>query len=235
MTAAEIQEITLTLGDADIAAHSQRFFKTGPGEYGEGDVFRGIRVPALRKLARRYRQLPRTEVLTLLTSEYHEDRLLALLILVQAFVRGDDQAKSAIYQTYLSHTRWINNWDLVDASAHKIVGPYLEGRDREPLYVLAQSASLWERRIAIIATLHYIHLGQFEDTLAIAKLLLCDPEMLIHKAAGWMLREVGKRDREVEETFLRNHYRAMPRTMLRYAIERFPEPTRQAYLTGTAE
>lgn len=235
MTAAEIQKIARTLGDANIAAHSQRFFKTGPGEYGEGDVFRGIRVPVLRKLARKYRQLPRTEVLTLLTSAYHEDRLLALLILVQAFARGDDPAKHTIYQTYLGHTQWINNWDLVDASAHKIVGPYLERRDREPLYVLAQSASLWERRIAIIATLHYIRLGQFGDTLAIAKILLCDPEMLIHKAVGWMLREVGKRDREVEETFLRSHYRVMPRTMLRYAIERFPEPTRQAYLKGTIE
>ena len=174
-------------------------------------------------------------MLALLTSAYHEDRLLALLILVQAFDSGDDQAKSAIYQMYLGHTRWINNWDLVDASAHKIVGPYLEERDREPLYVLAQSVSLWERRIAIIATLHYIRLGQFEDTLAIARLLLCDPEMLIHKAVGWMLREVGKREREVEESFLRSHYRTMPRTMLRYAIERFPEPTRKAYLAGTVE
>ena len=233
MTTRSIQHTLATLGDAAKAAHLQRFFKTGPGEYGEGDVFRGIRVPVLRKVARANKDLPMDEALQLLQSEYHEDRFVALCILVHGFQRGDSGRKAAVYDAYLSHTRWINSWDLVDASAHKIVGAYLWRRSRAPLFELAKSASLWERRIAIIATLYFIWREDFADTFRLAEALLADPHDLIHKAAGWMLREVGKKHFEVQEAFMRLHYAAMPRTMLRYAIERYPEPLRQAYLKGT--
>lgn len=232
MTARDLQRTLADMGDDAIAAHSAKFFKTGPGEYGEGDVFRGIRVGPLRRVARKSRGLPIDEALALLASAFHEDRLLALFILVDAFKRGDPATQRVIYDAYLSNTDRVNNWDLVDASAHKIVGPFLQDRNRGRLYLLARSASLWERRIAIITTLHFIRLEEFVDTLAIAKILVTDPEPLIHKAVGWMLREVGKRDLAAEEGFLMRHYRNMPRTMLRYAIERFPEPRRKAYLKG---
>jgi 3-methyladenine DNA glycosylase AlkD len=233
MTLAELRQELETLADPEIARHSQRFFKSGPGEYGEGDRFRGIRVPVLRKLARRYREISLGEIESLLHSPYHEDRLAALLLLVQAFNRGDEPTRQRIYEMYLQNTAYVNNWDLVDSSAEHIVGAYLRDRDREPLYHLSRSGSLWERRIAILATFHFIRRGDFEDTLRLAQLLLTDPEDLIHKAVGWMLREVGNRDMAVEESFLLKHYRNMPRTMLRYAIEKFPEPKRQAYLKGT--
>lgn len=232
LTVQTIQQRLEALGDAEKAAHAQRFFKTGPGQYGEGDLFRGIRVPVLRKLAKEYRALPLAETIRLLQSSMHEDRLLALLILVYAFTKGDAATRRAIYDQYLSHTAWINNWDLVDSSASQIVGAFLVDRSRAPLYRLARSSSLWERRIAIIATFHFIKHSQFEDTLALAEILLGDSEDLIHKAVGWMLREVGKRHLDAEEGFLNQHYRTMPRTMLRYAIERFPEPKRQGYLKG---
>ncbi len=232
MTVRDIQQRLEALGDPEIAAHSQRFFKTGPGQYGEGDIFRGIRVPALRKLAKQYKALPLDETTALLHSPFHEDRLLALIILTHAFSKGDESLKKTIYDLYLANTKWINNWDLVDSSAHKIVGPFLMDRSRAPLYRLARSASLWERRIAIISTFAFINRDQFEDSLAIAEILLADKEDLIHKAVGWVLREVGKRNFDVEEGFLLQHYRAMPRTMLRYAIEKFPEPRRQRYLKG---
>lgn len=234
MTARAIQEHLETLGDPEIAAHSQRFFKTGPGEYGEGDVFRGIRVPVLRRVAKKHRTLPLAETRVLLESPFHEDRLLALIILTLAFSRAEAGERKAIYDLYLGHTKWINNWDLVDASAHKIVGPFLMDRSRKPLYRLARSESLWERRIAIISTFAFIDRDEFDDALAIAELLLEDEEDLIHKAVGWVLREVGKRDGQAQEGFLLEHYRTMPRTMLRYAIERFPEARRKAYLEGSA-
>ena len=217
-------------GDAEILAG---FFKTGPGEYGEGDRFLGIRVPTIRSVARRHADLPLPGIRALLKSVYHEERLLALLIMVLQFQRGDEAKRRALYELYLSSTDRINNWDLVDLSAQQIVGAWLFDRSRRPLRGLARSASLWERRIAIVATYHYIKQGDVSDTLSIAEILLHDTHDLIHKAAGWMLREVGKRDRAEEERFLRRHYRAMPRTMLRYAIERFPEPLRRAYLAGT--
>lgn len=219
-------------GDADIAAHSQRFFKTGPGEYGAGDVFRGIRVPVLRKLAKQYRALTLRDTRTLVRSKYHEDRLLALLILVERFRTADATGRTAVFETYLDNTDRINNWDLVDASADRIVGAHLaDSGSTQLLDRLAVSPSLWERRIAIMATFHFTrHRRDFEPALRIARALLHDPEDLIHKAAGWMLREVGNRDRAVEEAFLRRHYRTMPRTMLRYAIEKFPEAKRLAYL-----
>jgi 3-methyladenine DNA glycosylase AlkD len=229
----EIQGDLARLGDVRQAAILQRFFKTRPGEYGEGDRFRGIRVPVLRKLARKYCQLPLPETGKLLRSAFHEDRLLALFILMEHYNKGEDAVRSNIHHLYLEHTAFINNWDLVDASAPHLVGHYLRDRDKSLLSHLAASLVLWERRIAIMATFAFIKEGNFDETLRIARLLLGDPEDLIHKAAGWMLREVGKREMTLAETFLRAHYHKMPRTMLRYAIEKFPEPKRQAYLKGT--
>jgi 3-methyladenine DNA glycosylase AlkD len=222
-----------TLANEGVAAHSLRFFKTGPADYGAGDRFLGIRVPDVRKVAREFRGAPLAAALTLLRSPLHEERLLALLLMVDLFERGNDEERTAIYEQYLKHTpRFVNNWDLVDTSAQQIVGAYLETRNRAVLYDLARSAHLWERRVAIIATFRFIKQQSFDDTLAIATLLLGDREDLIHKATGWMLREVGNRDRAVLERFLREHYGAMPRTMLRYAIEKLPEPRRKAYLAG---
>jgi len=233
MTAAEITSRLRHLGDEAIARVLRRFFKTGPGEYGEGDTFVGIKVPPLRQLAREYQQLDLVEAETLLRSSIHEDRMLALLILVRQFAKSDDTRKQNIYELYLRNTTHINNWDLVDASAEHIVGGFLASRGREPLDRLAMSALVWERRISIMATFHFIKRGEFADTLRIAALLLQDRHDLIHKAVGWMLREIGKRDLVTEEGFLRIYYRRMPRTMLRYAIERFSEERRQQYLKGT--
>jgi 3-methyladenine DNA glycosylase AlkD len=218
--------------NADDAVHLQRFFKTGPGEYAEGDRFLGVRVPATRRIARAHRSLPRDDMLSLLRSEWHEERLLALLLLVDAHSRGTDVDRAAICDAYLAHTRYIDNWDLVDSSAAQIVGPHVPPDAIEPLERLARSQNLWERRIAIIATFHWIRAGEFAPTMHIAEMLLHDSHDLIHKAVGWMLREVGNRGRPTEEAFLRMHCRAMPRTMLRYAIEKFPEPLRKTYLAG---
>ena len=234
MNAAHVQALFRKQGSATDAANLARFFKTGPGEYGEGDRFLGIRVPVVRRCAREHIELPLRSVRALLKSPYHEERLLALLLMVLQFKRADEAGQRALYELYLSHTKWINSWDLVDLSACHIVGAWLEGRNRHPLRRLARSSSLWERRIAILATFHYIKQDDFTDTLAIATILLHDPHDLMHKAVGWMLREAGKRDQAVEERFLKTHCRTMPRTMLRYAIERFPEPLRQSYLAGTA-
>ncbi len=210
----------------------RRFFKTGPGEYGEGDRFIGVRVPATRRIAQKYRNLPLADTLALLRSSVHEERLLALIILKRKYQEGGQDEQAEIYGTYLDHTRYINNWDLVDASAEHIVGAYLKNRSREPLHALAHSESIWERRIAIMSTFHFIKNNEFDQTIRIAEILVSDSEDLIHKAVGWMLREVGKRDRDKEEFFLKKHYRSMPRTMLRYAIEKFPENLRQQYLQG---
>ena len=232
--AATIRERLRPLADAAIAAHARRFFKTGPGEYGYGDRFLGIRVPTLRKVAREFRAAPAAAALALLKSPLHEERLLALLLLVDQYRRGATDARERIYAGYLEHVpAHVNNWDLVDTSAHEIVGAHLESRDRGVLHELARASSLWSRRVAIIATFWFIKRGSFDDALAIAERLLDDDEDLIHKAAGWMLREVGNRDRAAEERFLRRHYQRMPRTMLRYAIEKLPEARRRAYLSGT--
>ncbi|MBW1744377.1 MAG: DNA alkylation repair protein [Deltaproteobacteria bacterium] len=220
------------LGTKERAQVSQRFFKTGPGEYGEGDIFLGIKVPELRKLAREYQDIPLPVVRQLLKSAVHEERLFALIVLVQAYAKGNESVKERIYELYLKHTRFVNNWDLVDTSAEHIVGHFLVNRSREPLYGLAQSPVLWERRIAILSTFHFVKHHEFAQTLKISKMLLSDEEDLIHKATGWMLREVGKRDLQTEERFLKRYYKKMPRTMLRYAIEKFPEPKRQRYLKG---
>lgn len=219
-------------GDAHRARVLQKFFQTGEGQYGAGDVFRGITVPTLRQIAKRHRSLNLLSAEELLSSHFHEDRLLALLILVETYRRGDEYTKAIIYDLYLRNTQFINNWDLVDASAPHIVGKHLQTRSRKPLDNLAQSESLWERRIAILATAHFIKHGEFDDTLRLSALLLADREDLIHKAVGWMLREVGKRDFRAETNFLRAHYRRMPRVMLRYAIEKFPPHERAKYLRG---
>jgi len=216
--------------DADDAVHLQRFFKTGPGQYGEGDRFLGVRVPVLRRLAREYRTLPADDAVVLLQSRWHEERLLGLLLLIGIYQRGQGAEKQAVYDAYLAHTRHINNWDLVDASAEHIVGPHVSPGQLDVLERLAHSPDLWERRIAMLATFHWIKQGQFAPALRIAALLLADRHDLIHKAVGWMLREIGKRDRAVEKAFLREHCRVMPRTALRYAIEHFPERERRRYL-----
>lgn len=228
----EIQKRLAALGDARVAEGSRRFFKTGPGQYGEGDLFRGIRVPVLRRLAKEYETISLPDAGRLLGSPFHEDRLLALLLLVRLYARGDGAAREKVYRLYLKSTRFINNWDLVDSSAEHIVGAFLRDRPREPLRRLAESADLWERRIAVLATFHFIRRGEFDETLAVARALLSDPEDLIHKAVGWMLREVGKRDPAALEGFLKEHCRRMPRTMLRYAVEKFPEEKRRLYLKG---
>jgi 3-methyladenine DNA glycosylase AlkD len=209
------------------AAISAGFFKTGPGQYGEGDLFVGVRVPDIRKVAKESRDLTLREVEMLLHSEIHEERLLALVILVSQFEEGDRATRKQVYDLYLANTRHVNNWDLVDLSAPRIVGGYLDTRSRRPLNRLAKSADLWERRISIVATHHFIRQGDLGDTIKVAELLLNDEEDLIHKATGWMLREVGKRDQAVLEAFLDEHCQTMPRTMLRYAIERFSKRKRK--------
>jgi 3-methyladenine DNA glycosylase AlkD len=233
MNTEEIREhLRQRLADNEKAKILQGFFKTGPGQYGEGDVFLGITVPALRKLTRECRDVSVAEAARLLKSVVHEERLLALLLLVRAYADGDDEAKKNIYNIYLKSTRYINNWDLVDLSAPNIVGNYLLDKSRKPLYALAKSRDLWKRRIAILATFALIKQNDYEDTLGISELLLRDEHDLIHKAVGWMLREVGKRSLSAEEQFLKRQYKKMPRTMLRYAIERFPEGKRKKYLNG---
>ena len=209
-----------------------RFFKTGKGEYGEGDEFLGIKVPESRKIAKEFKNLILSEIQELLNSKVHEERLIALFILTEQYRKGDEEKKNAIYNFYLKNTKRVNNWDLVDLSAEKIIGAYLMNKDKKVLYKLARSKSLWEKRIAIMSTFHFIKNGLFEITLEIAKILLKDEHDLIHKVVGWMLREIGNRDLTVEENYLKKHYKDMPRTMLRYAIEKFPENKRQAYLKG---
>jgi 3-methyladenine DNA glycosylase AlkD len=222
------------LGNPEHARFVAGYFRTGPGEYAEGDRFLGIRVPVLRGLVREYRGLPLERTAELLRSPWHEARLLACLLLADAYPRGDEAAREAIYRLYLANTRYINNWDLVDSSAPQVVGAHLQAGDRTALEKLARSESLWERRIAILATQHFIRRDDFDTTLKIAEMLVDDAHDLIHKAVGWMLREVGNRDRAAEEAFLRRHHRTMPRTMLRYAIEKFPPELRKAYLRREA-
>jgi 3-methyladenine DNA glycosylase AlkD len=221
------------LADQKRAESSKWFFKTGPGEYAEGDIFIGVPVPAIRTLASRYRDLDRDPTLALLRSGIHEERALALIILIHQFEKGSPQTRQEIFDLYLENTASINNWDLVDLSAKWIVGGYLREKPKDILYKLARSSSLWERRIAVLATFQYINEGDSDDALRIAEVLLPDRHDLIQKAVGWMLREVGKRcSEEVEEGFLRRHYGQMGRTALRYAIERFEKGKRLAYLRG---
>lgn len=208
------------------------FFKTGKGQYGEGDIFYGITVPESRKIAKQYASLQLPEIRKLLGSKIHEERLISLFILILNFEKADDFEKEKLYSFYLANTKHINNWDLVDTSAYKIVGAFLFDKDPQRLTELVRSKNMWERRIAIVSTFAFIRKNKFQQTLRLATLLLEDKEDLMHKAVGWMLREVGKRDVVSLEAFLLPHYKTMPRTMLRYAIEKFPEITRKKYLKG---
>jgi len=208
----------------------QGFFKTGKGEYGEGDIFLGIMVPNQRKVAKKYKDLPLNKIQQLLNSNIHEHRLTSLFILTDKYQKADEKTKEEIFNFYLNNTKNINNWDLIDLSAPKIVGDYLLDKPRDILYKLANSKSLWERRISILATAMFIYNNEYKDTLKISEILLNDPHDLIHKGVGWMLREVGKKDQAVEEEFLKKHHKTMPRTMLRYAIEKFDENKRKLYM-----
>ncbi len=222
-----------SLSDPDRAQHLQRFFKTRKGEYAEGDKMMGISVPVQRTLVKKYVNLSLKDVTKILQSQWHEERLTALLILVEQFQKGDDEQQKEIFNLYLKNTKLINNWDLVDASSEYIVGSWLEDRDKNLLIDLAHSDLIWERRIAMLATFCYIKKGNPEWALKIAEVLVADQHDLIQKAVGWMLREVGKRcSLEAEEAFLKKHFKKMPRTMLRYAVERFEEPKRLKWLKG---
>jgi 3-methyladenine DNA glycosylase AlkD len=230
MQAKDVRKELQSLADPEKAATLQRFFKTGPGQYGEGDIFLGVIVPESRRVAKKFSQLSLGEVRELLYSGVHEERLVALLILVQKYSSAPGREKEQVVRFYLDNIKQVNNWDLVDLSAPSILGAHLMDRDREVLRRLAKSDSVWERRIAVMSTFHFIKNGEFRDALNIAEMLLQDDHDLIHKAAGWMLREVGKRDVAVEEAFLEKHCKAMPRTMLRYAIERLSERKRRSYM-----
>ena len=210
----------------------QRFFKTGKGEYGEGDIFAGIKVPVSRKIANQFKDLGFTDLQKIIKSKIHEERLITLFILVAKYKKADEGEKEKIFNFYIKNIRYVNNWDLVDLSAEKIIGAYLTDKDKRLLFDLVNSNSIWERRIAIMSTFHFIKANQFAATLKISELLLKDKHDLIHKAVGWMLREIGKRDIQAEEIFLQKYYKKMPRTMLRYAIEKFPETKRLDYLKG---
>ena len=221
-----------TLANKEPAENFQGFFKTEKGEYGEGDVFLGISVPMQRKIAKKYFSLSLSKIQELLKSKIHEHRLIALLILIEKYAKGNEGDKENIFGFYLKNTKYINNWDLVDLSASNIVGDFLKDKDKKVLYDLANSKNLWEKRISIISTFPFIKDKDFGDALAISEILMNDSHDLIHKAVGWVLREIGNEDLKVEENFLKFHYKKMPRTMLRYAIEKFEEGKRKKYLLG---
>ena len=232
MTAKELVDCFELLADKEQADFLQRFFKTGKGQYGEGDVFWGIRVPETRKVAKEFKQLPFNELKKVLENSVHEVRLCGLLILVERFKKAKEDEQKKIVDFYLSQTKYVNNWDLVDLSCHAILGTYLLDKPRAVLYSLAQSNNMWEQRIAIVSTWAFIRKHDFTETLAISKMLLNHPNDLIHKAMGWMLREVYKRDKDVIFDFLKTHYAQLPRTTLRYAIEKMPEDQRKNVLQG---
>ncbi len=232
MTNKEIQETLKEKANPKQAKILQKFFKTGPGEYGEGDIFLGIKVPEIRKVAKEYKELELSKIKALLKSGIHEERLAALLILIFQFEKANEEEKGVIFKLYLKNTKYINNWDLVDLSSPQIVGGFLLNKDTSSLAELASSKSIWERRIAVLASFQFIKNNHYDLTLQLAQILLNDKHDLIHKAVGWMLREIGKRDIAAEEKFLISNYKQMPRTMLRYAIEKFPENKRKNYLLG---
>ncbi len=224
-----------SLSDPVKAKTLRRFFKTGPGEYAEGDQFLGVTVPKTRQLIKKYHELSLFDLKSLIQSKIHEERLASLLILVHQYQNGDDSIRKEIFDFYLANTTHINNWDLVDSSAEHIVGSYLQPLDKSLLAKLARSENLWERRIAMLSTFRYIKRGEAAEALKVAEFLVKDKHDLIHKAVGWMLREVGKRcSVRQEEAFLMKHYRTMPRTMLRYAIERFPKTRRIFFLKNSS-
>lgn len=224
----ELREELKRIAEPQRAKNLQRFFKTGKGEYGEGDIFLGITVPSLRKIAKKYYSLDVRQLKELIASKFHEERLIALFILINKYKTTNH--KKIIFHFYIKNTKYINNWDLVDLSAPNIVGEHLLDRDREILYQFAKSDNVWERRIAVLATFWFIKNNRFEESLRLAEILLKDKHDLIHKAVGWMLREIGKRDQKVEEKFLKKYCKKMPRTMLRYAIEKFPKEKKEYYM-----
>ena len=227
----ELKETLRSIASPERAEVTRSFFKMGPGEYSEGDQFLGIRIPDLRSLVKNANAVTLRQAVTLLHSEWHEERFMGILLMENRFERaGEESLQEEIVKAYLANTRWVNNWDLVDASAPSILGAWLLTRKRSVLSELVRSENLWERRIAIVSTLTLIRAGEFSDTLRLTERLLSDSEDLMHKACGWMLREVGKKDRNILISFLGKHASGMPRTMLRYAIERFPQQERQAWL-----
>jgi 3-methyladenine DNA glycosylase AlkD len=230
MTLTDLRRELQKLADPKKAKILSGFFKTAPGQYGAGDVFLGIIVPRQREVAKKYQSLDFGDLQKLLKSKIHEERLIALLILVARFTSGNQVEQKRIFDFYLKNTDRINNWDLVDLSAHHIVGAYLQDKNRQILHKLANSQKLWEKRISIISTFYFIRRHDFSDALAISKKLLNDSHDLIHKASGWMIREIGKRDQQVLIKFLDKHYKKMPRTMLRYAIEKMSASERAKYL-----
>jgi len=232
MTAEALINSLQELADKEKATFLQRFFKTGKGQYAEGDVFWGIKVPETRQVAKAYCKLPFSEIEKVIANPVHEARLCALMILVERFKKSCETDKKAIVDFYLSNTQYINNWDLVDLSCYKILGQYLLDKPRDILYRLAKSKNMWEQRIAIVSTLAFIRNRDFVDTLAISEMLLDHPHDLIHKAVGWMLRELSKRDEDVMLDFVEKYYAKMPRTALRYAIERLPEEARKQVLNA---
>jgi len=228
----ELKKTIRANANKDHAKTMQWFFKTGKGEYGEGDKFIGIKVPVQRKIAKKFGELDLEDLQKLLNSKIHEERLISLLILVDKYDKADEKVKDKIYRFYKKNRRKINNWDLVDLSAPKILGIHLLNHDKQILYKYAHSKNLWEKRISIISTYSFIKNHDFNTTLEISDILLNDDQDLIHKAVGWMLREVGKQSLQILEKFLKPRYKKMPRTMLRYSIEKFPEKKRKKYLKG---
>ena len=220
------------LADPDHARAAATYFKTGTGEYGEGDQFYGVRVPQVRELARQFNTLSLDGCVALLQSPYNEARLMALAILVRRFEKGDSETQEAVYTTFMAQRHRVNNWNLVDSSAPFISGPYLLGRDRSVLRKLVGSPVMWDRRIAVLSTFAFIRARDLVETLSLCEMLLADDQDLMHKACGWMLRELGKRDEAALLGFIQSHYGAMPRTMLRYAIEKFEPETRGCLLRG---
>ena len=234
MTAENFRQDLQKLSNPKNAFELQRFFKTGPGQYGEGDIFWGIKVPITRELVKKYKKMPLDEIAKLTPDPVHEVRMAGGFLLVECYKQSDEIGKKACYDFYISHAPCYNNWDLVDMTCHHIVGAWLLDKDRAPLYKLAASDNLWEQRISIISTFHLIRKEDFNDCLELAKILLNHKHDLIQKAVGWMLREIGKRNPIVETEFLLEdmRYNKMPRTMLRYAIEKYPKTQRQAFLKG---
>ena len=221
------------LANKAIAQHSRRFFKTDKGECGHGDLFLGVRAPKIRLIAKKHIDISITDMQILIRSKYHEERFLGLIILVNKYAKTKDKKnRNQLYKIYVSSFKYINNWDLVDVTCPHVTGKHLIDKDRTIRYKWAKSEDLWTKRIAMVSTFSFIRKNDLEDTFKIAEILLQDKHDLIHKAVGWMLREAGKRDIKKEEIFLKKHYKTMPRTMLRYAIERFPEAKRQKYLKG---
>ena len=221
------------LANKERANHSKKFFKTGKGEYGYGDIFLGVRTPQIRSIAKKNMSISTTEMKTLIKSKYHKERLLGLIILANKYSKDkDEKVRNQLYKIYVSSFKYVNNWDLVDVTCPHVIGKHLMDKERSILYSWARSEDLWTKRIAIVSTHWFIRKNDLDDTFKIAEILLNDEHDLIHKAVGWMLREAGKRDLAKEEIFLKKHYKNMPRTMLRYSIEKFPEPKRQKYLKG---